>query len=125
MEIWRKIQIATAVFAVVAVAMTVATVYFPNIVYLAMWMWTFTLWQIQFLVPMPVIERNKNDNKILYSLSFFVSVCLAVDVNTLLQEQCPATHGFSRGVLVYSLAYLVVSLLLAGWLKIKEKKKNK
>ena len=125
MEVWRKIQIATAVFAVVAVAMTVATVYFPNIVYLAMWMWTFTLWQIQFLVPMPVIERNKNDNKILYSLSFFVSVFLAVDANTLLQEQCPATHGFSRGVLVYSLAYLVVSLLLAGWLKIKEKKKNK
>jgi len=58
-------------------------------------------------------------------LSFFVSVCLAVDANTLLQEQYPATHGFSRGVLVYSLAYLVVSLLLAGWLKIKEKKKNK
>jgi hypothetical protein len=85
----------------------------------------FTLWQIQFLVPMPVIERNKNDNKILYSLSFFVSVFLAVDANTLLQEQCPATHGFSRGVLVYSLAYLVVSLLLAGWLKIKEKRKNK
>lgn len=125
MEVWRKIQIATAVFAVVAVAMTVATVYFPNIVYWAMWVWTFTLWQIQFLVPMPVIERNKNDNKILYSLSFFVSVFLAVDANTLLQEQCPATHGFSRGVLVYSLAYLVVSLLLAGWLKIKEKKKNK
>ena len=125
MEIWRKIQISAGALAVVAVAMTVATVYFPNIVYWAMWVWTFTLWQIQFLVPMPVIERNKNDNKILYSLSFFVSVCLAVDANTLLQEQCPATHGFSRGVLVYSLAYLVVSLLLAGWLKIKEKKKNK
>ena len=125
MEIWRKIQISAGALAVVAVAMTVATVYFPNIVYLAMWMWTFTLWQIQFLVPMPVIERNKNDNKILYSLSFFVSVFLAVDANTLLQEQYPATDGFSRGVLVYSLAYLVVSLLLAGWLKIKEKKKNK
>jgi len=125
MEIWRKIQISAGALAVVAVAMTVATVYFPNIVYWAMWMWTFTLWQIQFLVPMPVIERNKNDNKILYSLSFFVSVCLAVDANTLLQEQCPTTRGFSRGVLVYSLAYLVVSLLLAGWLKIKEKRKNK
>ena len=125
MEIWRKIQISAGALAVVAVAMTVATVYFPNIVYWAMWMWTFTLWQIQFLVPMPVIERNKNDNKILYSLSFFVSVFLAVDANTLLQEQYPATDGFSRGVLVYSLAYLVVSLLLAGWLKIKEKKKNK
>ena len=125
MEIWRKIQISAGALAVVAVAMTVATVYFPNIVYWVMWVWTFTLWQIQFLVPMPVIERNKNDNKILYSLSFFVSVCLAVDVNTLLQEQYPETHGFSRGVLVYSLAYLVVALLLAGWLKIKEKKKNK
>ena len=125
MEIWRKIQISAGALAVVAVAMTVATVYFPNIVYWAMWVWSITLWLVLFLGPMPVIERNKNDNKILYSLSFFVSVFLAVDVNTLLQEQCPATHGFSRGVLVYSLAYLVVSLLLAGWLKIKEKKKNK
>jgi hypothetical protein len=125
MDIWRIFQIVAGVFAAVATALTIVAFYFPATVYLAMWMWTFTLWQIQFLVPMPVIERNKNDNKILYSLSFFVSVFLAVDANTLLQEQCPATHGFSRGVLVYSLAYLVVSLLLAGWLKIKEKKKNK
>ena len=125
MEIWRKIQISAGALAVVAVAMTVATVYFPNIVYWAMWVWSITLWLVLFLGPMPVIERNKNDNKILYYLSFFVSVFLAVDANTLLQEQCPATHGFSRGVLVYSLAYLVVSLLLAGWLKIKEEKKNK
>ncbi len=125
MDIWRIFQIVAGIFATVATALTVVAFYFPATVYLAMWMWTFTLWQIQFLVSMPVIERNKNDNKILYSLSFFVSVCLAVDANTLLQEQYPATHGFSRGVLVYSLAYLVVSLLLAGWLKIKEKKKNK
>ena len=125
MDIWRIFQIVAGVFAAVATTLTVVAFYFPATVYLAMWMWTFTLWQIQFLVPMPVIERNKNDNKILYSLSFFVSVCLAVDANTLLQEQYPATHGFSRGVLVYSLAYLVVSLLMAGWLKIKEKKKNK
>ena len=125
MDIWRIFQIVAGIFAAVATALTVVAFYLPATVYLAMWMWTFTLWQIQFLVSMPVIERNKNDNKILYSLSFFVSVYLAVDANTLLQEQYPATHGFSRGVLVYSLAYLVVSLLLAGWLKIKEKKKNK
>ncbi|MBR2007439.1 MAG: hypothetical protein IKA01_05640 [Alistipes sp.] len=125
MDIWRIFQIVAGVFAAVATALTVVAFYFPATVYLAMWMWTCTLWQIQFLVPMPVIERNKNDNKILYSLSFFVSVFLAVDANTLLQEKYPATDGFSRGVLVYSLAYLVVSLLLAGWLKIKEKKKNK
>jgi hypothetical protein len=125
MEIWKIFQIVAGVFAAVATALTVTAFYCPAVVYWAMWMWTFTIWQIQFLVPMPVIERNKNDNKILCSLSFFVSVCLAVDVNTLLLEQYPATDGFSRGVLVYSLAYLVVSLLLAGWLKIKEKKKNK
>ena len=125
MDIWRIFQIVAGIFAAVATALTVVAFYFPATVYLVMWMWTFTLWQIQFLVPMPVIERNKNDNKILYSLSFFVSVFLAVDVNTLLQEKYPATHGFSSGMLVYSLAYLVVSLLLAGWLKIKEKRKNK
>ena len=125
MEIWRIFQIVAGVFAAVATALTVTAFYCPAVVYWAMWMWTFTIWQIQFLVPMPVIERNKKDNKILCSLSFFVSVCLAVDVNTLLLEQYPATDGFSRGVLVYSLAYLVVSLLLAGWLKIKEKRKNK
>ena len=125
MEIWRIFQIVAGVFAAVATALTVTAFYCPAVVYCAMWMWTFTLWQIQFLVPMPVIERNKKDNKILYSLTFFVSVFLAVDANMLLQEQYPATHGFSRGVLVYSLAYLVVSLLLAGWLKLKENKKNK
>lgn len=125
MEIWKIFQIVAGVFAAVATALTVTAFYCPAVVYWAMWMWTFTIWQIQFLVPMPVIERNKKDNKILYSLSFFVAVFFAVDVNTLLQEQYPATHGFSRGVLIYSLAYLVVSLLLAGWFKIKEKKKNK
>ena len=122
MEIWRKIQISAGALAVVAVAMTVATVYFPNIVYWAMWVWSITLWLVLFLGPMPVIERNKNDNKILYSLSFFVSVCLAVDANTLLQEQCPATHGFSRGVMVYSAFYLVAAYVFAAWLKMKEKK---
>ena len=74
MDIWRIFQIVAGVFAAVATALTIVAFYFPATVYLAMWMWTFTLWQIQFLVPMPVIERNKNDNKILYSLSFFVSV---------------------------------------------------
>ena len=75
MEIWKIFQIVTGVFAAVATALTVVAFYFPATVYLAMWMWIFTLWQIQFLVPMPVIERNKNDNKILCSLSFF---CVSV-----------------------------------------------
>ena len=125
MEIWRKIQISAGALAVVAVAMTVATVYFPNIVYLAMWMWSITLWLVLFLGPMPVIERNKKNNPIALALFFLVAVFGAVSVNSWLQIEWPETHGFSRGVLVYSLAYLVVSLLLAGWLKIKEKKKNK
>ncbi len=122
MEIWRKIQITAGIFALVAVALTIGVFYYHALIYWAMWMWTFTLWLFQFLVPMPVIERNKGNYKIATSLSFFVAVFLAVDVNLWLQDHYPATHGFSRGILVYSLAYLLVSLLFAGWLKLREKK---
>ena len=122
MEIWRKIQIATGVFAVVAVVLTVATLYSPSLVYWAMWAWTFTLWLIEFLVPMPIIERNRKSHQVAMALSFLVAVLVAVIINTWLQTAWPATHGFSRGVLVYSAAYLVVAFVLAGWLKLKEKK---
>jgi hypothetical protein len=122
MEIWRKMQIATTVFAVVAVAMTVATVYFPNVVYGAMWAWSIELWFLLFLGPMPVIERNKKNNQIAMALFFLLAVLVAVSANTWLQGQWPATHGFSRGVLVYSVAYYVVALVFAAWLKEKEKK---
>ena len=122
MEIWRKMQITAGVFATVAVALTVATLNFPNLVYWAMWAWTIVLWFLLFLGPMPVIERNKKSNQVAMALSFLLAVLVAVSVNTWLQGEYPATHGFSRGMLVYSATYFVVALLFAGWLKLKDKK---
>lgn len=124
MEIWRKMQIAAGVMAAVAVVLTVVAFCVPSVIYWAMWMWTFALWLFLFLGPMPVIERNKRDNQVALALAFLAAVFVAVSVNTWLQEQCPATHGFSRGVLVYSAAYLVVAYIFAGWLKLKERKIN-
>ena len=122
MEIWRKIQIAAGVFAMVAVARTVATLNFPNLVYWTMWAWTIVLWLMLFLGPMPVVERNKKNHQIAMALFFLLAVLVAVSVNTWLQGEWPATHGFSRAMLVYTAAYFVVALVFAAWLKIKEKK---
>ena len=122
MEIWRKIQISAGALAVASVVMTVATVYFPNVVYWAMWAWSITLWLVLFLGPMPVIERNKKDNQIALALFFLAAVFGAVSINTWLQIEWPETHGFSRGVMVYSAFYLVAAYVFAAWLKMKEKK---
>ena len=122
MQIWRKMQIATAVFAVVAVALTVATLNFPNLVYWTMWAWSITLWLVLFLGPMPVIERNKKNNQIALALFFLAAVFGAVSINTWLQIEWPETHGFSRGVMVYSAFYLVAAYVFAAWLKMKEQK---
>jgi hypothetical protein len=122
MEIWRKIQIVAGVFAMVAVALTVATLNFPNLVYWTMWAWTIVLWLMLFLGPMPVIERNRKNHQIAMALFFLLAVLVAVSVNTWLQGLWPATHGFSRGVLVYSAVYYVVALVFAAWLKLKERK---
>lgn len=125
MEIWRKIQITNGVVALVALALSVAAFYLPNCICWAKWAWTLALWLFMFLVPMPVIERNKRSNQGMLALSFFVAVCVAVTANIWLQELYPATHGFSRSMLVYSAAYTVVALLFAAWLKVKEQKQNK
>ena len=122
MEIWRKFQIAAGVCAVVAVALTIATLNIHNLVYWTMWAWTITLWFLLFLWPMPVIERNKKNHRIAMALFFQLAVLVAVGVNTWLQGEWPATHGFSRAMLVYTAAYFVVALVFAAWLKIKEKK---
>jgi predicted Na+-dependent transporter len=71
---------------------------------------------------MPVIERNKKNNQIALALFFLVAVFGAVSVNTWLQIEWPETHGFSRGVMVYSAFYLVAAYVFAAWLKMKEKK---
>ena len=120
MDIWRKLQIANAVLAVVAVVLSVAALYATNVVYWAMWAWSLALWMFLFLGPMPIIERNKREHPVVLALSFLVAVLVAVSINTWLQELCSATHGFSRGVLVYSVAYVVLALVLAGWLKLKK-----
>ena len=122
MEIWRKMQTTAVVFAAVAVVLSVAAFYLPGVVYWAMWAWSIALWLIMFLGPMPIINRNRSKSKIARGLMFFVAVFIAISINTWLQELWPATHGFSRGVLVYSVVYLIVALVFAGWLKLKEKK---
>lgn len=122
MEVWRKMHIAAGVLTAIAIVLTVVAVYYPSAVYCAMWAWSIALWLIMFLGPMPVIERNKKDNQIALALFFLAAVSGAVSINTWLQELWPATHGFSRGVLVYSVVYLIVALVFAGWLKLKEKK---
>ena len=122
MEIWRKIQIANIFLALVAVVLTVVAFGQPSFVNAAMWAWSLTLWVFMFLVPMPVIERNKRDNQIALALFFLAAVFGAMSINTWLQIEWPATHGFSRGVMVYSAFYLAVAYVFAGWLKMKEKK---
>ena len=118
MEIWRKMQIANVVLALVAVALTVA-----GFATAAMWAWSITLWVFMFLVPMPVIERNKKDNQIALALVFFLSVAFAAAINTWLGDYYPEIDSFSRGILIYSVAYTICALLFVAWLKIKEKKK--
>lgn len=124
MEIWRKMQIANVAFAVVAVALSVVAFYAADVACWAMWAWSITLCMFMFLVPMPVIERNKQDNTIAYALTFFLAVVVAAAVNTWLKDH-PTESLFSRSMLVYMATYTLLALLLAAWLKIKEKNKNK
>lgn len=122
MEIWRKLQIANVVFAVVAIVLSVVAFNAHNVDCWAMWAWSITLCTFMFLVPMPVIERNKKGNTIAYALTFFLAVVLAATINTWLKDY-PTESLFSRSMLVYIVAYTVLALLLAAWLKIKEKRK--
>ena len=122
MEIWRKMHIAAGVLTAIAIVLTVVAVYYPSAVYCAMWAWSIALWLIMFLGPMPIINRNRSKSKFARGLMFFVAVFIAISINSWLQELWPATHGFSRGVLVYSVVYLIVGLAFAAWLKLKEKK---
>ena len=115
-------HIAAGVLTAIAIVLTVVAVYYPSAVYCAMWAWSIALWLIMFLGPMPIINRNRSKSKFARGLMFFVAVFIAISINSWLQELWPATHGFSRGVLVYSVVYLIVGLAFAAWLKLKEKK---
>ncbi|MBP3318286.1 MAG: hypothetical protein J6L01_07360 [Alistipes sp.] len=122
MDIWRKIQIAAVVLTVIAIVLTIVAVYYPSAVYCAMWAWSIALWSIMFLGPMPVINRNRSKSKIARELMFFVAVFIAISIYIWLKDVYPETHGFSQGVLVYSVVYLIVGLAFAAWLKLEEKK---
>ena len=117
MEIWRKIQIANIFLALVAVVLTVA-----GFATAAMWAWTITLWVFMFLVPMPVIERNKAKNRFANGVMTFLAILAAISVFIWFRDN-KGVDSFSSGVLIYTVVYTVFALLFAAWLKIKEKKK--
>ena len=117
MEIWRKIQIANVVLALVAVALTVA-----GFATVAMWAWSITLWVFMFLVPMPVIERNKAKNRFANGVMAFLAILAAISVFIWFRDN-KRVDSFSSGVLIYTVVYTVFALLFAAWLKIKENKK--
>ena len=117
MEIWRKIQIANVVLALVAVVLTVA-----GFATAAMWAWSITLWVFMFLVPMPVIERNKAKNRFANGVMTFLAILAAISVFIWFRDN-KGVDSFSSGVLIYTVVYTVFALLFAAWLKMKEKKK--
>ena len=122
MDIWRKIQIAAVVLTVIAIALTIVAVYYPSSVYCSMCALSISLWSIMFLGQMHVINRNRSKSKFARELMFFVAVFIAISIYIWLKDVYPETHGFSQGVLVYSVVYLIVGLAFAVWLKLKEKK---
>ena len=122
MEIWRKIQIANVVLALVAVVLTVVAFGQPSFVNAAMWAWSITLWVFMFLVPMPVIERNKAKNRFANGVMTFLAILAAISVFIWFRDN-KGVDSFSSGVLIYTVVYTVFALLFTAWLKIKEKKK--
>ena len=121
MEIWRKIQIANVVLAVVAVALTVVAFNQPSFVNAAMWAWSLTLWVFMFLVPIPVIERNKAKNRFANGIMTSLAILAAVSVFIWFRDN-KGIDSFSSGMLIYSVVYTIFALLFAAWLKIKEKR---
>ena len=121
MEIWRKIQIANVVLAVVAVALTVVAFNQPSFVNAAMWAWSLTLWVFMFLVPIPVIERNKAKNRFANGIMTSLAILAAVSVFIWFRDD-KGRDSFGSGMLIYSVVYTIFALLFAAWLKIKEKR---
>ena len=69
---WKKLKIANGALAVVAVALSVVAFYVPNLVYVAMWAWTFALWMFVELVATPIINANRQKYNLLAN-SLFLS----------------------------------------------------
>ena len=122
MEIWRKFKISAVVVTAAAVALSITALYFANLIYWAMWAWTIAVWLFLFLVPMPIIERNKKEHKVSYAVAYFLGILLAIIVGMKAGEYLPEYKSFTFLTLTYSVVYAIVMLGYAGWLKLKEKK---
>ena len=122
MEIWRKFKISAVVVTAAAVALSIATLHFTNLIYWAMWAWIIAVWLFLFLVPMPIIERNKKEHKVSYVVAYFLGIFLAIIVGMKAGEYLPEYKSFTFLTLTYSAVYAIVMLGYAGWLKLKEKK---
>ena len=122
MKIWRKFKISAVVVTAAAVALSITALYFANLIYWAMWAWTIAVWLFLFLVPMPIIERNKKEHKVSYAVAYFLGILLAIIVGMKAGEYLPEYKSFTFLTLTYSVVYAIVMLGYAGWLKLKEKK---
>ena len=122
MEIWRKFKISEVVVTVAAVALSITALYFANLIYWAMWAWIIAVWLFLFLVPMPIIERNKKEHKVSYAVAYFLGILLAIIAGMKAGEYLPEYKSFTFLTLTYSVVYAIVMLGYAGWLKLKEKK---
>lgn len=122
MEIWRKFKISEVVIAAAAVALSITALYFANLIYWAMWAWIIAVWLFLFLVPMPIIERNKKEHKVSYVVAYFLGIFLAIIVGMKAGEYLPEYKSFTFLTLTYSVVYAIVMLGYAGWLKLKEER---
>lgn len=120
MEFWRKIQIACGVCAVVSVALSVVAYYQPALINVAVWVWNITLWYFLFICPLPIIERNRRSHQ--YATAIPLAVPPAIVVPFIIRFRGEEAFTFGVGLLLYTVLYTIIALLVAGWLKTKEKK---
>ena len=120
MNAWRKIQIANGACAVVAVALSVVAYYQPALMNATVWAWSITLWFFLFIGPLPIIERNKKRHQYATAIPLVVPLAIAVALITRFREAEIFTFGV--GLLIYTTIYTIVALMVAWWLKTKEKK---
>ena len=120
MDAWKKIQIANGACAVVAVALSVAAYYQPALVDAAVLAWSITLWFFLFIGPLPIIERNKRQHPYATAIPLAVPLAIVVALITRFREEEMFTFGV--GLLLYIAIYNIVALIVAWWLKTKEKK---
>lgn len=120
MEFWRKIQIACGVCAVVSVALSAVAYYQPALINVAVWVWNITLWYFLFICPLPIIERNRRSHQ--YATAIPLAVPPAIVVPLIIRFRGEEAFTFGVGLLLYTVLYTIIALLVAGWLKTKEKK---